>query len=420
MKAKAMKTKAKKRKKIKKLAGLTAKNATAIAFLSQTETPSLTPITLKVRIKDRHAKSLLRLSRLVNRVWNLINEQTEKGWLSRRHWPSGYDMEALVTGLTKEEGWQEIGQQSLNQVAIEHAVRRNQFKKAKLNWRVSDPSRKNYSPGWVPFKRGNVKLKNGALHYRNFRFEFMESGYDLSQYKLLAGSFNEDKRARWYCNMAVEHPVTQRTGGVAIGIDPGRWDVMTASTGEKIAIEDLQYPDLEKKRAKVQMAKKTGQRMGSVKRKRYQSLNSKIANKRKQALFDYANLIAKQASVVFIGHWAPPAQGKADGAKEARDGSLATLKTILAQKCEQYGVPVFEVNEMYTSKTCHDCGAIKDDLTRDIRAWTCEHCGTDHDRDLNAANNICKTGKIEMGRALALLAAEAQKRREEVVLPLAA
>jgi transposase len=38
-----------------------------------------------------------------------------------------------------------------------------------------------------------------------------------------------------------------------------------------------------------------------------------------------------------------------------------------------------------SSKTCHTCGWVKQDLTLADRVWVCEQCGIVHDRDLNAA-----------------------------------
>jgi ATP-dependent RNA helicase SUPV3L1/SUV3 len=42
--------------------------------------------------------------------------------------------------------------------------------------------------------------------------------------------------------------------------------------------------------------------------------------------------------------------------------------------------------------TCSSCGWIKQDITLSIREWTCESCGENHDRDINAAKNILKQG----------------------------
>ena len=41
-----------------------------------------------------------------------------------------------------------------------------------------------------------------------------------------------------------------------------------------------------------------------------------------------------------------------------------------------------------SSKTCHVCLNRVDNLSLDVRAWTCKHYGTHHDRDVNAAINI--------------------------------
>ena len=43
-----------------------------------------------------------------------------------------------------------------------------------------------------------------------------------------------------------------------------------------------------------------------------------------------------------------------------------------------------------TSKTCSDCGYRAVKMPLGVRVWTCPACGTDHDRDVNAAKNILR------------------------------
>jgi putative transposase len=48
-----------------------------------------------------------------------------------------------------------------------------------------------------------------------------------------------------------------------------------------------------------------------------------------------------------------------------------------------------KTNRFYpSSKTCSECGKIRDVLPLNIRVWTCDGCGSVHDRDGNAAKNI--------------------------------
>jgi len=48
-----------------------------------------------------------------------------------------------------------------------------------------------------------------------------------------------------------------------------------------------------------------------------------------------------------------------------------------------------------SSKTCSSCGVINESLTLSERTWVCMSCGTEHDRDLNAAKNLRTLGLRE-------------------------
>ena len=383
-----------------------ALNASASAQLKGKDAPDMAVKTLSVRVADKHIPRLKRMARLVNTVWNHCNEVTAKAWLDRRDWPHEYEVAKLFNGICKdfqEEGWGELLQNCCYQVAKEHAKCRKQHKKCKLSWRVSDSNKNNYSLGWVPFRDGSVTFADGKLHYGKklpavIHVDFLEHGYDLSGYEFRNGTFTEDAQGKWHCNIAVRTPVVQREGSLVIGIDPGRGEVMTLSTGGKLSLTDVQYAGLEEKLAIAQRANK---------KKQVVKIHAKIKNKRKQAQRDFINLILKlKPAMVVIGHWAPAAQGKTPGAKNARAGSLATLKVMLANKLDEFGIPMFEVNEAYTSKTCSECGSVTEQIggveNLGVREWTCEHCKVFHDRDVNAAKNIAAVGELLLREALTM------------------
>ncbi|MHA1682555.1 MAG: zinc ribbon domain-containing protein, partial [Promethearchaeota archaeon] len=67
---------------------------------------------------------------------------------------------------------------------------------------------------------------------------------------------------------------------------------------------------------------------------------------------------------------------------------------MLEYKLERRGKHLVKVDRFYpSSKLCSNCGYKHDALTMDDREWTCPRCGTRHDRDANAANNLLVEGK---------------------------
>jgi len=73
--------------------------------------------------------------------------------------------------------------------------------------------------------------------------------------------------------------------------------------------------------------------------------------------------------------------------------SLNRFKNMLIYKADWYGRYVVEIDRWFpSSKLCNVCGYKKDDLTLKDREWICPTCGTNHDRDFNAAINIENEG----------------------------
>ncbi len=58
--------------------------------------------TLKVRVRDKHAKVLAAQARAVNFVWNYLNELSSRSIRERGKFLSAFDMHAYTTGASKE------------------------------------------------------------------------------------------------------------------------------------------------------------------------------------------------------------------------------------------------------------------------------------------------------------------------------
>jgi putative transposase len=75
--------------------------------------------------------------------------------------------------------------------------------------------------------------------------------------------------------------------------------------------------------------------------------------------------------------------------KSLSDVSLGEICRQFQYKAAIYGREIRFVNRFYpSSKTCSNCGCIKQDLKRGDEIYNCQDCGFVVDRDLNAAINI--------------------------------
>jgi putative transposase len=76
-------------------------------------------------------------------------------------------------------------------------------------------------------------------------------------------------------------------------------------------------------------------------------------------------------------------------AKSISDSGWGMFGNFLDYKGGWAGSHVERVDRFFpSSKTCSVCGLLNQELQLHHRFWTCEGCGTQHDRDYNASINI--------------------------------
>lgn len=203
-----------------------------------------------------------------------------------------------------------------------------------------------------------------------------------------AGSFSEDSRGRWYLNVAVQVEVEQSKGTHSLGIDLGLKTAATCSDGQ--VLESRWYRSQEDSLAMAQRAKK---------KKRVKAIHAKIANRRKDAMHKLSTKLVAGNAAIFVGNVSSAKLVKTKMAKSTLDAGWSMFKTMLEYKCNHAGVVFEEVNEAWSTQTCSCCGSVegpKGQGELDVREWTCQSCGTHHDRDINAALNIRSKGLAQL------------------------
>jgi putative transposase len=76
-------------------------------------------------------------------------------------------------------------------------------------------------------------------------------------------------------------------------------------------------------------------------------------------------------------------------AKSTHDAGIAQAINQIEYKTRQTGGMLQKINRFFSSsKKCHVCGYVNNDLQLSDREWKCPDCGAEHDRGENAAINI--------------------------------
>lgn len=122
-------------------------------------------------------------------------------------------------------------------------------------------------------------------------------------------------------------------------------------------------------------------------------MHEKVANCRKDWLHKQSRELADKWDIICVEDINLRGMaGSLKLGKSTNDNGFGMFRTFLEYKLLEQGKRLVKIDKWFpSSKMCHVCGAVNDNLTLADREWTCE-CGVHHLRDLNAAINIRSAG----------------------------
>lgn len=311
---------------------------------------------------------------------------------------SQFDLNKKITQLKEEKPWLcEVNSQSLQGMTrnLESAFTKffrektgfPKFK-SKKNPIQSFPVPQHYV---VNFENQTIKLpKIGivkAVLHRNF------------EGTLKIATISKSCTHKYFISIVVddgeETPVKQPfSDDTTTGIDVGIKDFAVFSNGEKV--ENPKYLKKSIQTLKVLQKQVSRKAKGSNRRrkaiKRLAKFHEKVTNQRNDFQHKLSSKLISENQAITLENLNVKGMVKNHKLAQAiADASWSSFVNKLEYKADWFGKTILRIGRFESSsKLCNVCGFYKNDLTLKVRDWMCPVCGTNHDRDINAAINIKK------------------------------
>lgn len=306
-----------------------------------------------------------------------------------------YDNAKDLTNLKQTTLWlKEVNSQTLQATlkSLESAYRSFFQKRSKFPRFKSKKSRQSFC---VP---QDLSIKNNRLYIPKFR-----EGIKINLHRDLVGKFItasivKTKTNKYFVNVTVELDIKELPKlNTDLGIDLGIKNFAITSNGE--VFDNKHF--LKKVESKLKFLQRQASKKvkGSNNRKKVNlkvaELFEYITNCKKDYLHKISTQLIRENQTIYIEDL--NIKGMLSNhhlAKSIQELSWYEFIRMLEYKTKWYGRSIIKIDRFYpSSKTCNNCGYIKQDLTLKDRNWICPKCHTEVDRDYNAALNILKQGR---------------------------
>lgn len=312
---------------------------------------------------------------------------------------SSFGLIKEIAGLkdAEETEWlSEVNSQSL-QSAVNHldmAFTRFFKKEAEFPTFKSKYDRQSFSNP----QHCGVDFENGKVLLPKFRDGIKAILHRKFEGKIKTVTVSRTKTGKYYASVLVategEWPTTpEPTENRTVGIDLGLKTYATLSDGTKIEnprhlAKRLKYL---RRVARRFSRKVKGSKNREKQRVRLARVHEKVADSRNDFLHQITARLVKNQDCDSFAIEDLSVAGMVKNKRLARhisDAGWSTFRRFLEYKAKRNGKNVLVIGRFEPSSRLCTCGEINHKLTLRDRTWTCEKCGSEHDRDVLAANNI--------------------------------
>ena len=249
----------------------------------------------------------------------------------------------------------------------------------------------------------NVRLKDGKLVIPKFLEGIKCVIHQEVKEEISFCTITKNKAGQYFCSLMVEKDIQpHKKTKTEVGIDLGIKTLIVDSNNQEYA-NIKPYRTLKQKLKKAQRKfSKRREKTTDKKSKRVEKLrlrlakvHQKIKNVRTNQLHQTTRKLIDENQVIYMETLAVKNMMKNHKLAGAiADCSWHELTRQLEYKAAWHGREIVKIDRFFpSSKTCHVCHYVKQDLTLKDREWKCPECETLHDRDYNAAKMILKQGK---------------------------
>jgi IS605 OrfB family transposase len=209
-----------------------------------------------------------------------------------------------------------------------------------------------------------------------------------------------DGAGRYYASFVVQIQAAPLPWTPAqVGIDLGLTHFATLSTGEKITNPLwLRQRQRALRRAQRSLSRRQkGSNNRDKQRRKVARLHARVADARRDFHHQLSARLIRENQAVVAEKLNVAALGRSNLARSVHDAAWSSFVAMLEYKAALSGRRVVRIDQWHpSSQLCSTCGqrngpkglgALK------VRTWTCLACGTEHDRDVNAALNILAAGR---------------------------
>jgi putative transposase len=198
-----------------------------------------------------------------------------------------------------------------------------------------------------------------------------------------------------------------------VGVDLGLKDLFVLSDGERVpAPRFARRAERRLRRVQKDLSrKKPGSRRREKAKRRVAGVHRKVSNQRNDLLHKLTTHLTREYDLICVEDLNTKGLAKTKLSRSVLDAAFGEFVRQVEYKATWSFKRSVRVGHFFPStKLCSDCGMVNVNLTLSERTWLCE-CGTQHDRDLNAARNILAEGM----RVLAAGQTESENARGEPV-----